>query len=282
MKGKEMKRTGFTLIELLVVIAIIAILAAILFPVFAKVREKARQTSCASNMKQIGLGIIQYVQDNDERMPEGSAVKFGNGLGWAGNLYNYIKSTGVYSCPDDSTSVPSGQSAISYALNANFDPPSGPIALAAMQSPAKTVAIFEVSGLPGPLTQDGTPYDAAGDIAGYSGSSDGVCRPSYGTSAMFQTGVFPNVTPLAASSSFAATPRHTGGSNYLYADGHVKYQRASQISAGFTNPTADDIGTTGTEQAGCVGSGGSYGNFVSTVKAANTGNSTFAGTFSFD
>src|ERR1700722_16915261 len=64
-----MKRTGFTLIELLVVIAIIAILAAILFPVFAAAREKARQTSCASNLKQIGLAILQYAQDYDELYP---------------------------------------------------------------------------------------------------------------------------------------------------------------------------------------------------------------------
>jgi prepilin-type N-terminal cleavage/methylation domain-containing protein len=65
----EMKRNGFTLIELLVVIAIIAILAAILFPVFAKVREKARQASCASNEKQLGLAFVQYIQDYDESMP---------------------------------------------------------------------------------------------------------------------------------------------------------------------------------------------------------------------
>lgn len=60
---------GFTLIEILVVIAIIALLAAILFPVFARARENARRTSCASNLKQIGLGIMQYTQDYDERMP---------------------------------------------------------------------------------------------------------------------------------------------------------------------------------------------------------------------
>ena len=66
--GQKLRR-GFTLIELLVVIAIIAILAAILFPVFAKAREKARQISCASNLKQLGLGIIQYNQDNDETYP---------------------------------------------------------------------------------------------------------------------------------------------------------------------------------------------------------------------
>ena len=95
-------RRGFTLIELLVVIAIIAILAAILFPVFAKAREKARQITCASNEKQLGLGVLQYTQDNDERLPCGNVN--GGALGnfpdgWAGQIYPYVKSTGVYKCP---------------------------------------------------------------------------------------------------------------------------------------------------------------------------------------
>jgi prepilin-type N-terminal cleavage/methylation domain-containing protein len=73
---------GFTLIELLVVIAIIAILAAILFPVFARAREMARRSSCASNMKQIGLGLIQYAQDNDERMPHRRFLQDGSLVNW--------------------------------------------------------------------------------------------------------------------------------------------------------------------------------------------------------
>ena len=78
------RRTGFTLIELLVVIAIIAILAAILFPVFAKVREKARQTACLSNMKQLGLAFVQYSQDYDEMNPDGVSWYYPGGNGWAG------------------------------------------------------------------------------------------------------------------------------------------------------------------------------------------------------
>lgn len=107
---KHMKSSGFTLIELLVVIAIIAILAAILFPVFAKAREKARQISCLSNEKQIGLGIIQYSQDNDEILV--SAWYGGNGYQrsdvtpgnikykWMDAIYPYVKSTQVFHCPD--------------------------------------------------------------------------------------------------------------------------------------------------------------------------------------
>lgn len=110
-------RKGFTLIELLVVIAIIAILAAILFPVFAKVREKARQISCSSNMKEISLGLLQYNQDNDESMPTTNTIWGG---GWVGEVYPYVKSKGIYACPDDS-SDPGGiaYSRVSYALNVN-------------------------------------------------------------------------------------------------------------------------------------------------------------------
>ena len=98
-----MKKAGFTLIELLVVIAIIAILAAILFPVFARAREKARQSSCLSNEKQLALGIMMYAQDYDECLP----------IAWAGNNYwnhdidtiwtisvqPYVKNTGIFDCP---------------------------------------------------------------------------------------------------------------------------------------------------------------------------------------
>src|SRR6187402_2606706 len=94
------KNKGFTLIELLVVIAIIAILAAILFPDFAKVREKARAISCLSNMKQIGLGVVQYNQDNDEMMPNGYNI-YGGGTGWACQIYPYVKSVAAFACPND-------------------------------------------------------------------------------------------------------------------------------------------------------------------------------------
>jgi prepilin-type N-terminal cleavage/methylation domain-containing protein/prepilin-type processing-associated H-X9-DG protein len=98
-KVRQSSRLGFTLIELLVVIAIIAILAAILFPVFAQAREKARAITCASNEDQIGLGIIQYTQDNNETYPitNGGDPQGGN---WAQQIYPYVKSTGVFECPD--------------------------------------------------------------------------------------------------------------------------------------------------------------------------------------
>jgi len=100
-------RRGFTLIELLVVIAIIAILAAILFPVFAQAREKARAISCASNLKQLGLGLIQYSQDYDEQLPPAwigyPEVGFPGTARWMDVIQPYVKNTQVYTCPDSAT-----------------------------------------------------------------------------------------------------------------------------------------------------------------------------------
>jgi len=97
-----MKR-GFTLIELLVVIAIIAILAAILFPVFARAREKARQTSCLSNVKQLGIAFICYTQDYDERLPLAPDAGIYSYLWWDHSLTPYIKNTQIYVCPSDTS-----------------------------------------------------------------------------------------------------------------------------------------------------------------------------------
>ncbi|MGC9316528.1 MAG: prepilin-type N-terminal cleavage/methylation domain-containing protein [Armatimonadota bacterium] len=96
-----MRRRGFTLIELLVVIAIIAILAAILFPVFARAREKARQASCTSNVKQIVLGNLMYAQDYDEKGVWGSGYTADSGgrLNWQYYIQPYIKNWDVFQCP---------------------------------------------------------------------------------------------------------------------------------------------------------------------------------------
>lgn len=131
-----MKRSGFTLIELLVVIAIIAILAAILFPVFAQAREKARAISCVSNEKQLALAILQYTQDYDEMYPVGFGASSwtGNDL-WDVKISPYIKSYGAYICPDDSKAGPFTNNSptcftgctwqgwgVSYAVNGYYNP----------------------------------------------------------------------------------------------------------------------------------------------------------------
>src|SRR4051794_32549832 len=103
------RKFGFTLIELLIVIAIIALLAAMLFPVFSRVRENARRSACASNLKQIGLAITQYCQDYDETLPRFSLADTSylgfagydgaDGPRWADEIFPYIKSTQVFNCP---------------------------------------------------------------------------------------------------------------------------------------------------------------------------------------
>ncbi len=142
-------RKGFTLIELLVVIAIIAILAAILFPVFARARENARRSSCQSNMKQIGLGIIQYVQDYDEKFPNSSDTnnRVGNNIiaTWDLQIQPYVKSVQLLTCPSDTSTptidlgAPFGQVKRSYSV-ANYI---NGVAMASVQAPSYTVASTE-------------------------------------------------------------------------------------------------------------------------------------------
>lgn len=103
MQNRFSRKSGFTLIELLVVIAIIAILAAILFPVFSRARENARRSSCQSNLKQIGLGMAQYVQDYDERYPRVGGKNAFNyySPSWRIAVFPYVKSTQIYVCPSN-------------------------------------------------------------------------------------------------------------------------------------------------------------------------------------
>jgi prepilin-type N-terminal cleavage/methylation domain-containing protein len=119
--GRRSNRSAFTLIELLVVIAIIAILAAILFPVFAQAREKARETSCLSNKKQVVLGLLQYVQDYDEQLPF-DANHYGDRNNvdqytWQDMVYPYVKAEGVFDCPDNPFDSNNADSSGNYVAN---------------------------------------------------------------------------------------------------------------------------------------------------------------------
>ncbi|BDI31193.1 hypothetical protein CCAX7_32440 [Capsulimonas corticalis] len=265
-------RSGFTLIELLVVIAIIAILAAILFPVFAKAREKARQISCASNERQIGIGILQYVQDNDENFPAGRNDQgLQLGQGWAGKVYPYVKSTLVFHCPDDPN--PPQRDAvnyqISYTANFNFlrtdggstgDPHFGQ-ALAVLSSPAKTVFLCESNGDFAKLLDINEGNGNGIQSATTNGSLDGsiYAAANYGKGGSMATGCLggvdcsANVGGPGGNGFLAKTGLHTDGSNYMMCDGHIKWYRGSQVSGG-SNALAADCQQGGGGGAECAGS----------------------------
>ncbi len=140
-------RKGFTLIELLVVIAIIAILAAILFPVFARAREKARQTSCLNNVKQLTLAHIMYAQDYDERLPAsylpGNPGTYDN---WYEVLQPYLKNTQILICPSQATyTLGYGQnySFLTYSWPGSAGYGSGGCPLALIARPAETILIAD-------------------------------------------------------------------------------------------------------------------------------------------
>jgi prepilin-type N-terminal cleavage/methylation domain-containing protein/prepilin-type processing-associated H-X9-DG protein len=225
-------RTGFTLIELLVVIAIIAILAAILFPVFARARENARRASCQSNLKQIGLGIIQYAQDYDERM------LFASNYGppatpttWKDTLNPYTKSYQIFRCPSDSRSGMSAaaspnNNAYSYTPNHCGDPAGslggnvGPISF----DDGGAVRTIVLSQLDAPSTTymvaDSTGF-AHFDISGCTSAAIGA--PTGG-----------DMSRLGTASNINVIERHLETANVLWADGHVKAVKVSSLAAAST------------------------------------------------
>lgn len=244
------KDSAFTLIELLVVIAIIAILAAVLFPVFAQARSKARQSACLSNEKQIGLALLQYAQDYDEAYPAGRATVLGRG--WAGQIFAYVQSKNVFTCPDDptelsATDVTGNKVAISYGMNihlVNGLPPGmsnvdGSL-LANHRAPAKTVMLFEVAGVVADVSNPVTDLSttAQGGDTGGPGWLD-AAGGKYDTGIM---GVPPRVFgSFGTNDSWRdrTKGRHSNGSNFLLADGHVKWFRREQVSTG-NLPTRSD------------------------------------------
>lgn len=264
--AKTQTRRGFTLIELLVVIAIIAILAAILFPVFAKAREKARQASCASNEKQLALGFLQYEQDNDEQMPDCDIW----GQGWAGKIYTYVKSAGVYGCPDDPTQPNPGLSKLSYALNSNMLPStiagggntytgsSTSNSLASQNGPANTVLLFEIQG--SSSTGNGVPGVDVTSPNEYAsgtgtGSISGGCGQGLTTNychAKYATGL---ISGYALPNWSGTLGVHSDGANYAAADGHVKWVRPSLVSGGLSaaSPNDKEIHDTGNNAGKAAG-----------------------------
>ncbi|MCW3062549.1 MAG: prepilin-type N-terminal cleavage/methylation domain [Capsulimonas sp.] len=230
----QTKFRGFTLIELLVVIAIIAILAAILFPVFAKAREKARQISCASNMRQITLGAIQYTQDNDEITPGGWSNIGGTAVHWNQFLQPYIKSTQVFKCPDDSATATSfsGDSPTygprfhnSYALNYDAMQSNSEqqgLTLASFVAPAGTIYIVD-KGQAGQAT---APFIASPSVA-----RDGCLFMADPVGAT--TNQVGWAGRVATDGNWCAPlARHTDLANVAFIDGHIKAMRPSAFFFG--------------------------------------------------
>jgi prepilin-type N-terminal cleavage/methylation domain-containing protein/prepilin-type processing-associated H-X9-DG protein len=242
---------GFTLIELLVVIAIIAILAAILFPVFATAREKARATACVSNEKQIGISIMQYAQDFDEMFPCGMAQtssSSGGGYGWAGQIYPYLKSVDVFHCPSDPTKpYNSTYTYTSYGYNSNLDSATGnkpfTCSLNKLSSPANIVCMYEVVGANGVALSGGgiSPTEAFDPTQmGWPGYFPGGCWSSEGCA--YATG---NMGVPFTSATYFTAGRHNNGSNFIAADGHVKWLTGEKISNGVNPAGASSPASTG-------------------------------------
>ena len=223
---RSSRPSAFTLIELLVVIAIIAILAAILFPVFARARENARKSSCQSNLKQIGLGFIQYVQDYDERFPI-VASSDAPVTGWAVNLQPYLKSVQIYQCPSDTVAPaanndPTAVGYTDYFMNSNIAGQS--------QASLSTVALTVMSG-------DGNGQSTGFGTAAY--INNGCSKENDGKA---------NTLTACTAGTFMLSDyaqRHLEGNNFAFADGHVKWYKgntATTSSAIFANQSPDSSG----------------------------------------
>jgi prepilin-type N-terminal cleavage/methylation domain-containing protein/prepilin-type processing-associated H-X9-DG protein len=204
---------AFTLIELLVVIAIIAILAAILFPVFAQARESARQSACLSNMKQVGLGLQMYAQDYDETLPPDNdgVTSFGEpGVrpNYLGCLIPYTKNIHIYACPSARVDAslpnpPTATSAGSYMGNAVVMGRT----LAAIPNPADIIYCQE----------------------NFLKRSIAYLRPRRVMTKLYQDWWFANP---AAPIGLAYSSLHKEGGNLIFADGHAKWKKASALRSG--------------------------------------------------
>lgn len=200
----QSNRRGFTLIELLVVIAIIALLAALLFPVFSRVRENARRASCQSNLKQIALAFAQYTQDSDENLPP--AVD-GSGSTWRQMIFPYVKSARLYACPSNPFSKllaaehDSYDFPLSYGANASLLP----TGLNEIESPAQIFLVGEST------TDDWTLHNPPNDPV-----TDPTCS---------DLGICTFIQPGQHTTLYAG---HVGRSNWLFADGHVKALRPTE------------------------------------------------------
>jgi prepilin-type N-terminal cleavage/methylation domain-containing protein/prepilin-type processing-associated H-X9-DG protein len=236
MTKARQSKSGFTLIELLVVIAIIAILAAILFPVFAAAREKARQTSCLSNMKELGLGCSMYSTDYDEHYASANGTCYGAPAGcsqdnplpseqWQWTIYPYVKNWQIYLCPDDprDNNIPVSYVYNNWGLNYHITN-NGGLSLGGTADPAETVELVE-GGNTG--YTDGTAFhmQAAREVEDYTLWTQ-----------------WNRITHDEPDWNYSdKSPRHGDGRNVTWVDGHAKYMQTYSYCTNFAKQTGNKI-----------------------------------------
>src|SRR5579884_2128873 len=248
------RRTDFrayTLIELLTVIAIIAVLAALLLPAFAAARERGRRSSCIANEKELGMAVLIYAQDYDDRFPNGivppGADEFWGGEGWAGQIQPDLRETRVLQCPDDLTQAGGpADRVVSYGYNIDLIDGSGyftgaPLRgriLEALTSPDHTVLFFEVSGVTANAAdpmEGSLPGGAQG--RDFSASGPGLDNRLYahrtedtGPDTQYATGLLGGRPPSPPSQFRDPYGRHSSGSDFVLADGHARWLKGEQVS----------------------------------------------------
>ena len=288
-------RRGFTLIELLVVLGMIGLLAAILLPLFARAREGGYRTTCLSNERQLGLGILAYTADSDSVFPNNKSLEnTGSSPGrtgqWALQIFPYIKSAALFHCPDDPTQDaalvaplrPSRFPANSYGINLNLletvrvspalnspERTEPAIAESVLAVPAKTVALFEVTGDVAALSQDSDTY--GGCAASGNGNRNPFtdwpfpegCYPvgnflgpasAYATGAMGGRVWMTNPAGYPLSGIMSDSPRHRGGAIYAACDGHVVWLRPETVSGGQNQPPGGETCGQDDAASACGGS----------------------------
>ena len=216
------KSSGFTLIELLVVIAIIAILAAILFPVFARARAKAQQASCLSNVKQLQLGLMMYVGDNNQLYPNNATPD------WANVIAPYVKNVQIYACPSDYKGW-WGDTHIPYTGGGNPPVANGSYILNGLLLANSNEAIA-------------FPPEMMAITDGANGGNAGLKAATTTTSFCGNSGAGNSIgggnagCPILATDSLGVDCRHNAGVNQSYVDGHAKWMAFKAIPSAWDAP----------------------------------------------